>query len=126
MSGDQTSGVRRRRGRLLVLVDNGVHGDSRVQKTARSAAEAGWQVTLLGKSPDTQEHTWRLGEAEVRLIPVSSALARRRHEFRRAPLRRPLAYRPGPLAAYRQQHGGAGRGGGFPANAALRVGGGAG
>jgi glycogen synthase len=121
MSGDQTSGVRGRRGRLVVLVDNGVHGDSRVQKTARSAAEAGWQVTLLGKSPDSQEHTWRLGEAEVRLIPVSSALAKRRHEFRRAPLRRPLAYRPGPLAAYRQQHVRAWRAELYQRNAALQV-----
>lgn len=104
-----------------MLVDNGVHGDSRVQKTARSAAEAGWQVTLLGKSPDSQEHTWRLGEAEVRLIPVSSALARRRHEFRRAPLRGPLAYPHGPLAAYRQQRVRAWRAELYQRNAALRV-----
>ena len=37
-------------GRVVMLVDNGVEGDSRVQKTARSAAEAGWDVTLLGCS----------------------------------------------------------------------------
>lgn len=122
MSGDHASD----RGRLVVLVDNGVHGDSRVQKTARSAADAGWQVTLIGKSPDAQEHTWRLAEAEVRLIPVSSALSQRRHEFRRAPLRRPLAYRPGPLAAYRQQHVRAWRAELYQRNAALQVAAGAG
>ncbi len=53
-----------------MLVDNGVHGDSRVQKTARSAAEAGWNVTLLGCSPDATEHHWRIGDAEVRLLPM--------------------------------------------------------
>ncbi|GIF04237.1 glycosyltransferase family 4 protein [Actinoplanes siamensis] len=53
-----------------MLVDNGVHGDSRVQKTARSAAEAGWDVTLLGCSPDNTEHTWRIGDARVRLLPM--------------------------------------------------------
>jgi glycogen(starch) synthase len=39
------------RGRIVMLVDNGVDGDSRVQKTARSAADHGWDVTLLGVSP---------------------------------------------------------------------------
>ena len=40
--------ARQTRGRVVMLVDNGVQGDSRVQKTARSAAEAGWDVVLLG------------------------------------------------------------------------------
>lgn len=86
-----------------MLADNGVNGDSRVQKAARSAAEAGWNVILVGKSPDKHEHSWRLGDAAVRLIPVPGPLYRRRHEYRRAPLRSPLAYPPGPLAAYRKQ-----------------------
>ena len=38
-------------GRVVMLVDNGVEGDSRAQKSARSAAEVGWDVTLLGCSP---------------------------------------------------------------------------
>lgn len=91
------------RGRIVMLVDNGVHGDSRVQKEARSAAEAGWDVVLLGKSPSKKEQSWRLGDAEVRLVHVPSPMNRRRHEYRRAILRSPLAYRPGPLAAYRKQ-----------------------
>jgi glycosyltransferase involved in cell wall biosynthesis len=86
-----------------MLVDNSVHGDSRVQKSARSAAEAGWEVILVGRSPDKETRDWRLGDAQVNLIPVPQPLVRRRHEFRRAPLRSPLAYPPGPLASYRKQ-----------------------
>jgi glycogen(starch) synthase len=86
-----------------MLVDNSVHGDSRVQKSARSAADAGWEVILVGRSPDKETHDWLLGGAKVHLIPVPQPLARRRHEFRRAPLRSPLAYPPGPLASYRKQ-----------------------
>lgn len=91
------------RGRIVMLVDNGVHGDSRVQKEARSAAEAGWDVVLLGRAKGKKEQTWRIGDAEVRLLPMPAPLHRRRHEYRRAVLRSPLAYRPGPLAAYRRQ-----------------------
>ncbi|WP_328475933.1 glycosyltransferase family 4 protein [Actinoplanes sp. NBC_00393] len=56
--------------RVVMLVDNGVHGDSRVQKTARSVAEAGWDVTLLGCSPTAEEQQWTLGPARVRLLPM--------------------------------------------------------
>lgn len=96
-------GRRRRQRRLVILVDNGVNGDSRVQKQALTAADAGWDVTLLGKSPDKQRHTWQLGSATVVLVTVSNLLGKRRHELRRAPLRRPLAYPPGPVAASRRQ-----------------------
>ncbi|HZB33932.1 MAG TPA: glycosyltransferase family 4 protein [Streptosporangiaceae bacterium] len=91
------------RGRIVMLVDNGVDGDSRVQKTARSAAAAGWDVVLIGRSPDNRRQTRSLGEAEVWLIPVPGPLRQPRHEYRRAPLRSPLAYPSGPLAAYRKQ-----------------------
>lgn len=77
------------RGRIVMLVDNGVNGDSRVQKEARSAAAAGWDVILLGKSPTKSEQTWRLGDAEVRLLPVANPMHRRRYEYRRAILRAP-------------------------------------
>ncbi|WP_319458450.1 glycosyltransferase family 4 protein [Micromonospora sp. RTP1Z1] len=86
-----------------MLVDNGVNGDSRVQKAARSAAEAGWEVVLLGRSPGSLPQTWQLGRAEVRLLAMPAPLARRRHEFRRAWLRWPLAYPPSGIAAHRQQ-----------------------
>ncbi|MGI5454791.1 glycosyltransferase family 4 protein [Streptomyces sp. CA-249302] len=93
------------RGRIVMLVDNGVHGDSRVQKEARSAADAGWEVILLGKgkAKAKSEITWEIGKAQVRLLPVPNPLHRRRHEYRRAVLRSPLAYKPGPLASYRRQ-----------------------
>src|SRR5690606_32067592 len=87
----------------VMLVDNGVNGDSRVQKVARSAAEAGWEVILLGRSPHGAAQTWRLGSAEVRLLPMPDPLARRRHEFRRAWLRWPLAYPPNGIAPHRAQ-----------------------
>ncbi|MBQ0981025.1 MULTISPECIES: glycosyltransferase family 4 protein [unclassified Micromonospora] len=87
-----------------MLVDNGVIGDSRVQKAARSAADAGWDVVLLGRAPaGGQPQSWRLGDAEVRLIPMPEPLAKRRHEFRRALLRAPLAYPPSGIGAHRAQ-----------------------
>ena len=71
-----------------MLVDNGVHGDSRVQKTARSAAEAGWDVTLLGCSPNAAEQCWRTGRVQVRLLPLDAARPRgiRRRLVRRGGL----------------------------------------
>ncbi|GGZ27372.1 hypothetical protein GCM10010387_20990 [Streptomyces inusitatus] len=91
------------RGRVVMLVDNGVKADSRVQKTARSAAEAGWDVILLGVSPTSKIQSWRLGGARVRLIPKPAHLEPRRHELRHPLLRRPLAYRSQRIARYRVQ-----------------------
>lgn len=91
------------RGRIVMLVDNRVRGDSRVQKQARSAAERGWDVILLGRSPDGKRHSWQLGEARVRLIPMPMPMARRRYEYRWAPLRSPLAIPEGLLSAYLKQ-----------------------
>ncbi|MGN9811319.1 glycosyltransferase family 4 protein [Micromonospora sp. BQ11] len=58
-----------------MLVDNGVEGDSRVQKAARSAAEAGWDVTLLGCARTDAERDWRLGPAHVRVLPLGGPAA---------------------------------------------------
>lgn len=66
------------RGRIVMLVDNGVEGDSRVQKQARSAAEHGWDVVLLGRSPDKKTHRWRFGDARVRLVPMPTPLSKDR------------------------------------------------
>ncbi|MEO3816011.1 glycosyltransferase family 4 protein [Plantactinospora sp. B24E8] len=91
------------RGRVVMLVDNGVHGDSRVQKTARSAAEAGWDVVLLGVlGGQSETDQWQIGEAQVKLLPVGRGLGRHPTVFQRS-LRRPLAYPPGFHAAYRIQ-----------------------
>jgi glycosyltransferase involved in cell wall biosynthesis len=86
-----------------MLVDNGVVGDSRVQKAARSAADAGWDVTLLGRSPVAERREWTLGQANVVLVDMPDPLARRRHTFRRAWLRWPLAYPPTGIAEHRTQ-----------------------
>ena len=66
------------RGRIVMLVDNGVEGDSRVQKQARSAAQAGWDVVLLGRSPDKKTHRWKFGKARVRLVPMPTPLSKDR------------------------------------------------
>ncbi len=89
--------------RLVMLVDNGVNGDSRVQKTARSAAEHGWEVILLGRSPNGRPQSWQLGDAEVRLLRMASPLKARRHEFRRRWVIAPLAYPPTGIAEQRSQ-----------------------
>ncbi|MEV0097108.1 glycosyltransferase family 4 protein [Streptomyces sp. NPDC050738] len=93
----------RGRGRVVMLVDNAVNGDSRVQKSARTMAEAGWDVILLGQSPDRRTRSWQLGEAEVRLIPVPARLGRLRHQLRHPGWRRPFAYRTAEMAHQRVQ-----------------------
>ncbi|AVT34990.1 glycosyl transferase family 1 [Plantactinospora sp. BC1] len=84
-----------------MLVDNGVNGDSRVQKQARSAADAGWEVILLGRSPTGAPQGWQLGGAQVRLLPMPEPLFRKRHQYRRAWLRWPFGYPPNGIAEYR-------------------------
>lgn len=91
------------RGRVVMLVDNTVDGDSRVQKAAASAAEAGWEVVLLGRSPDDTPREWWIGQARVRLLPMASTFTRRRFEFRRSWLRAPFGYPPTGIAEYRAQ-----------------------
>ena len=86
-----------------MLVDNGVNGDSRVQKSARSAAEAGWDVTLMGIRGTGAEDSWQIGNAQVTLIPMKYALSAPYAQIRRSWLRRPLAYPPGKTGAYRLQ-----------------------
>ncbi|MDZ5493112.1 MULTISPECIES: glycosyltransferase family 4 protein [Micromonospora] len=100
MASNSTTGSR---GRVVMLVDNGVHGDSRVQKAARSAADAGWEVFLLGiRNARSDTDTWQIGGAEVRLLRVPKPLHRLPRDSSRS-LRRPLAYPPGTKAAYRIQ-----------------------
>jgi glycogen(starch) synthase len=90
------------RRRIVMLVDNGVDGDSRVQKQARSAA-AEWDVTLLGIARTGPARGWRIGDAEVRLVPFPAPLAKRRHEFRRHWIITPFAYPPTGVAEYRRR-----------------------
>lgn len=72
MRRDDTTRLRRR---VVMLVDNAVDCDSRVQKAARSAADAGWHVTLIGCAHVDAERRWRLGDAEVRVLPLAAVRA---------------------------------------------------
>ena len=89
------------RGRVVMLVDNDVRGDSRVQKEARSMAAAGWEVILLGERRDAPLETWTIGEAQVRLVPMDNKLTYAPSTWRRSWLRRPFAYPPGRETAYK-------------------------
>jgi glycosyltransferase involved in cell wall biosynthesis len=64
-----------RRPRVAMLVANGVKGDSRVQKIAWSMAAAGWAVTLIGRAPGAEPVRYRLGAAEVLLVPVPKTVS---------------------------------------------------
>jgi glycogen(starch) synthase len=91
------------RGRVVMLVDNAVDGDSRVQKAARSAAAAGWDVTLIGvTAPNARRVSWRIGDAEVKLVRTRRPLFTHHSKLRWSP-RRPLAYSSTALAANRRQ-----------------------
>jgi glycogen(starch) synthase len=86
-----------------MLVDNGVEGDSRVQKSALSMAAAGWDVVLVGVAePGTARTSWFLGDAEVRLVAMRRPLATPRAKLGWSP-RRPLAYSTSALASSRRQ-----------------------
>lgn len=102
MGNADVASAHRRAGRVVMLVDNAVKGDSRVQKAAASMAAAGWDVILLGKSPNRREHRWTIGGARVRLLVVRDRMEHRRHEFRRR-WRAPLAYPPGKVGDNRRQ-----------------------
>ncbi|QFG27072.1 glycosyltransferase family 4 protein [Actinomadura sp. WMMB 499] len=85
-----------------MLVDNDVARDSRVQKAATSAADAGWDVHLIGCTGG-KKRGWELGGAHVRLVQVKHALDRERRGVLRASLRRPFAYGHPSDAEYRRR-----------------------
>jgi glycogen synthase len=76
--------------KILMMVLNGIVGDSRVQKAAWSAANAGYDVTLLGIAPPGAGKRGQLGAARVILASVSESgpLARRWRRLRFGVLRR--------------------------------------
>ena len=91
------------RRRVVMLVDNDVRGDSRVQKEARSMAAAGWEVFLLGERRDGPLDTWNIGDATVRLLPMETKLSSPPSLWRRSWVRRPFAYPPGKEAGYKTE-----------------------
>ncbi|MEU5157034.1 glycosyltransferase family 4 protein [Glycomyces sp. NPDC021274] len=81
--------------RVVMLVDNGIDGDSRVQKAATSMADAGWDVHLIGIAPGKQASRFELGGATAYrrvvklwpgLKPLRQRLARVRFPFAHARL----------------------------------------
>jgi len=78
--------------RLVMIVDNAVDGDSRVQKMAESNAAAGFDVTVVGRSPDQSQHEWTLGLAKVVLLPVPLDLLEYSATHPGRSLRWPMAY----------------------------------
>jgi glycosyltransferase involved in cell wall biosynthesis len=56
-----------------MLVANGVVGDSRVQKVARSMAGLGWDAVLVGRAPGAVREEFALGGARVVLVPVRAS-----------------------------------------------------
>jgi glycogen(starch) synthase len=60
---------------VVMLVANGVVGDSRVQKIAWSMADAGWRVTLVGRAAGADVERFRLKSADVVLVPVPKVVS---------------------------------------------------
>lgn len=87
-----------------MLADNAIIGDSRVQKQAASAAEHGWDVVLIGRTKDRNQHRvrWRIGGARVRLVRFQEHMIHRLYRYRSPRWRSPLAYRSYGFAAYRR------------------------
>jgi glycogen(starch) synthase len=91
------------RGRVVMLVDNGVEKDSRVQKAATSIAAAGWEVHLVGCVRGRKRRRWKLGDANVLLVPRQNVLDKPRYRVVRSMVRRPLAYAHPEIAVYRRR-----------------------
>ena len=72
---DAVTTVTGARPKVVMLVANGVVGDSRVQKIAWSMAAAGYEVTLVGRAPGAEQQRFRLGAADVVLVPVSKTVS---------------------------------------------------
>ncbi|WP_162145960.1 glycosyltransferase family 4 protein [Glycomyces tenuis] len=89
--------------RVVMLVDNSVDGDSRVQKAARSMAEAGWDVHLIGRAPGAVPDTYMLGRAHVYRLPLQAISPRRSLLDRAMRLRFPLACKSTPAAEILQR-----------------------
>ena len=90
--------------RVAMVVRNTVAADSRVRKSAAALATAGWDVTVVGTSADSEEHLLELDGVPVVLVPVrpsftaadAEVLAGRDAALRGAPVR-PLPQPSGPV-----------------------------
>ena len=91
-----------RRPRVVMIVDNHITGDSRVQKTAVSVAAAGYDVVLVGRSTGSEVQESTLGAARVLKVPVPFHLLADRHANPGRSWRWPAAYPSRERRAYRE------------------------
>ncbi|WP_205326798.1 glycosyltransferase family 4 protein [Glycomyces sp. YM15] len=78
--------------RVVMLVDNGIDGDSRVQKAAASMAGHGWDVHLIGLAPGNKTSRFELGGATAYRRVVKNWPGLRPLRQRLAGLRFPFSY----------------------------------
>lgn len=86
-----------------MLVGNFIDGDSRVQKEARSAAEAGWDTYLIGRSPTGRREEYPLGAATVVRAAEGMAATRYRAAHPRRRLTGVIAYSSQELSKVKHQ-----------------------
>lgn len=72
---DHAEGFDRAGKHIVMLVANGVTGDSRVQKSARSAREAGYAVTVIGMAKSGERSIETVGGVRVIRVAVEYVLA---------------------------------------------------
>lgn len=89
----------RKAARIAVLADSTLTNDSRAQRVARAAADAGYDVTLIGRA-DSQPAPVIKGVAVI-TVDVPETLRRHRLRRPRPGLRWPLAYRCAEAHRYR-------------------------
>ena len=92
-----------RRPRVVMLVGNFIDGDSRVQKEARSAAEAGWDTFLVGRSPTGKREEYQLDGATVVRAAEGMAATRYRAAHPRRGLNGLIAYSSQELSKVKHQ-----------------------
>lgn len=84
-----------------MVVTNFVDGDSRVQKTARSVADAGWDVVLLGRARGGSREEYTIGNARVIRVPMRMTTQTYRKDNPPRGIAGRLGYRSGEQARMR-------------------------
>lgn len=84
-----------------MVVGNFVDGDSRVQKTARSVAAAGWDVVLLGRAKGDTREEYTIGDARVIHVPLRMTAQTYRKDHPPRGVAGRLGYRSGEQARMR-------------------------
>ena len=69
--------------RVLMIVDNGIIGDSRVQKCAKSVSDFGNEVLLLGRDLGNPDVPVNMGAVKIARVPVDLFFSARRRKRKR-------------------------------------------